>query len=277
MTPGQVKDWIDVIVRILAILAIGLVLTFPGIVPLLHYFLVTHGEVNVFGQKFEFSQTSALAPGLEIKDGKLFLAQKDITTYPDMVARLQTANDELTVANKQLATQISDTAKLLEEVKKQRDAANGQLANLQASTPAAKPIQTEALDSQVNQQLKQNQKQIAKSTTAVPVLAAGPSAAVLLFGVVFSSDTTADEAAYEVKKAHELFTSYAIATVKRGRFIASMAVFPTREAAAAALPNFQKEARWRGPYIVDFRTWCPAALTATFSNDAPTAGIDCGF
>jgi hypothetical protein len=241
---------------LIAILII-LVLVTPGLFPFLSRFMVKSGEVNLFGSKFEIAEIGTL-PGLEVRDNRIFLHGTDITTYPDTVDRLTTANNELTRANKDLSDKLTQLSSLL-----------GQVKNAPNSTPGD-------VSSVIQQKAKSIVEQIAgiesstKQLAAPAVVAIAPS---LFYGIVFSADKNKDEAMFEVNKAKALGAP--ISLYRRENSIRSVAGFGAREAAVAALPSFR--AHWQGAYVVDLRTWCPAGSPMAPPIGDTTPDVDCHF
>lgn len=274
------KAWSDVMIRLLIAVGIALVLIAPGLFPFLKQFTVKSGEVNIFGSKFEITEIGSLIPGLEIKDGRLLLQGKDISTLPDTIDRTNTANTELRQTNSNLSDQIKSIGNLLEQVTKQRDDANRTLASLKQSSPGIKPMETSELDTKIQQQLAQIQQHITDDANAVTTDKAAPIAAAppdLIYGIAFSADTNKEQAMDEVRKAQSIKGSMSVAIwlFQRQKYVRSVAAFPTHDAAVTALPSFR--AIWHGAYIVDFRTWCPAALSATLNPGNILGEIDCRF
>jgi TolA-binding protein len=267
------RAWIDVLLRVVIAGLVLLVLLEPGLFPILKQFTLKSGEVNVFGSKFEITEVGSLIPGLEIRDNRILLQGKDISTMPDTIDRLTTAYSELQQANVVISEQLKSNDGLLQEVTNQRDEANQQLVALRQNVPSAKPLDTAALDTRIQQQIKQTQ-QLATVRMALAPVQAAAAPTNLVFGVAFGSDTTHDQAMTEVNKARKV-SNAPIALFQREKYLRSVAAFATREAATAALSMFRSVRP--DAYIVDFRTWCPAALNRSFSDgDTPTV-IDCRF
>ena len=266
------RAWLDVSIRVAIMLLVLLVLVEPGLFPFLKQFTLKSGEVNIFGSKFEITEVGSLIPGLEIRDNRILLQGKDISTLPDTIDRVTTTNSELQQANAALSEQLQSTGNLLAEVTRQRDEANQQLLALRHNVPNVKPLDTGALDARLQQQMKQTQQ-----LAAVPAPAVAPAAvaaASLLFGVAFSSDVNHDQAMVEVRKARKV-TKAPIGLFQRAKFVRSVAAFPTRDAALAALPVFRSIRH--DAYIVDFRTWCPAAVSTSLSDGDTPSEVDCRF
>ena len=115
----------------------------------------------------------------------------------------------------------------------------------------------------------QKQQQEHKETTyAAPDIAPAPpvQSIILPFGIVFGADVTREAAMDEVKKA-KAFSTAPITLYKREGSIRSVAGFMTRADANQALPDFAAKVR-RDSYVVDLRSWCPAAL----APGAPASG-----
>lgn len=259
------KIWVDVAIRVIVVVVIFLVLTVPHLFPLLEHFTVKSGKVNIFGSEVEIVQVSDLVQGLTIDGGKLLLRGTDISTYPDMVDRLQTANDKLNRANAELTRQLQETEALLTAAKNQPT----------GSGPASDNAQ---LGKRIQEYLSQSQAKIAAvaeiSESAASIAAPTPAAkSDLRFGIVFSADKTHEQALTEYNKARTAGDAV-IALFKREGSIRSVALFRSRDAATAALQAFT--ARWKGSYIVDFQTWCPVALGAGITTDTATE-TDCRF
>lgn len=267
------RAWIDVLLRVVIAGLVLLVLLEPGLFPILKQFTLKSGEVNIFGSKFEISEIGSLIPGLEVRDNRILLQGKDISTMPDTIDRLTTENSELQQANAVMTEQLKSSNGLLQDVTRQRDEANQQLVALRQHEPSAKPLDTAALDTRIQQQIKQTQQLAVARAALAPVQAAAIPTS-LVFGVAFGSDITHDQAMTEVNKARKV-SNAPIALFQREKYLRSVAAFATRDAATAALPTFRSVRS--DAYIVDFRTWCPAALNTLFSDgDTPTV-IDCRF
>jgi hypothetical protein len=272
-TAEAAKAWSDVAIRLLIVVAVGLLLTSPGLFPFLKQFIVKSGEVNIFGSKFEISQTGSLIPGLEVTDGRLLLQGKDISALPDTIDRLTTANTELQQINSDLTGRVKTISDVLSQVTGQRDDANRTLVGLKQSVPGVKPVETAELDKKIEQlgQTSQVGAPPVAAVNPVPQAAATPD---LNFGVAFSADVDKDQAMTEVNKAQGLGTA-PIGLFRREKYVRSVAAFPTRDAAARALPTYR--GKWPSAYIVDFRTWCPAAFSASFNPGPTPSEIDCRF
>jgi hypothetical protein len=259
------KSFVDVALRLLIALAIILVLVAPGLFPFLTRFTIKSGEVNIFGSKFEVAEIGTLIPGVEIRENRILLQGKDISTFPDTVAQLTTANNELTKANKDLSEHLKEATSPLTQLTK--DAQN--------PNPPSKSVEyVEKLQLQ-QQQLQTKVAQSESSAKALAVSAVAAAAPISpTFGIVFSADKNKQEALHEVEQAQGL--SHAPITLySREKLIRSVAGFTTRDAADAALPPFR--AKWSGAYIVDLRTWCPAATTVVALVGKGPAEIDCHF
>ena len=263
----------DVGIRVAIVLLVLLILVQPSLFPILKQFTLKSGEVNIFGSKFEITEIGSLIPGLEVSDNRILLQGKDISTLPDQIDRLTTANAELQQANAALQEHLKSTSTLLTEVTQQRDDANNQLVSLRQNVPSAKPVDTAAIDSRIQQQMTQTQ-QLAAAAPPTQIAQAAAPASSLLFGVAISSDTSRDNAMTEVNKARKAGTA-PIGLFRREKYLRTVAAFATREAATAALPAYRGIRQ--DAYIVDFRTWCPAAVNTSLTNgDAPTE-VDCRF
>ena len=92
--------------------------------------------------------------------------------------------------------------------------------------------------------------------------------------MAFISNTNRDLAIAALHQAREISPAPA-ALFQREKYLRSVAVFASRDAATAALPAFRQ--KWHDAYIVDFRSWCPAAVNATVSSGDPPTDIDCRF
>jgi ABC-type transporter Mla subunit MlaD len=170
------------------------------------------------------------------------LQGKDISTLPDTVDKLTTANHDLVQANQDLSNQLKQVNSLLDQFTRNRDGAN------QQSDKADQFVRT------LQEQQQQIQTAVAaaeNSARALTATAVAPMEATLTYGLVFSADKSKEAAMDEVNKAKSL-SNGAIALYHREKSIRSVAGFPTREAAVAALPAFR--AKWSGAYIVDLRT-----------------------
>jgi hypothetical protein len=253
-----IKSCMDIALRLLIAILIILVLVAPGLFPFLGRFMVKSGEVNLFGSKFEVAEIGTLMPGLEVRDNRIFLHGTDITTYPDTVDRLTTANNELTRANKDLSDKLTQLSSLLAQIKNAPDPTAGDVSSV------------------IQQKAKSIVEQIAGIESSTKQLAAPAVAATapsLFYGLVFSGDRNKDEAMFEVNKAKALGAP--ISLYLRENSIRSVAGFATREAAVAALPSFR--AHWQGAYVVDLRTWCPAGAPMAPPVGDTTAEVDCRF
>jgi uncharacterized membrane-anchored protein YhcB (DUF1043 family) len=259
------KSYVDVALRLLIAVAIILVLVAPGLFPFLTRFTVKSGEVNIFGSKFEIAEIGTLIPGVEIRENRILLQGKDISTLPDTVARLTTTNNELTQANKDLSDHLKEATSLLDQLTKD------------AQNPNQPPKSVEYVQ-KLQQQQQQLQTKVAEteiSAKALAVTAVAPaSPSTLSFGVVFSADKNKEQAMDEAKKAPGL-SDAPIALYSREKLVRSVAGFATRDAAVAALPPFR--AKWPGAYVIDLRTWCPAASTVVAPAGNAPAEIDCHF
>jgi len=254
-----IKSCMDIALRLLIAVLIVLVLVSPRIFPFLDRFLVKSGEVNLFGSKFEIAEVGTLMPGLEVRDNRILLNGNDITSYPDTVAKLTTANTELTRANQDLSDKLKQLTSLLAQ---------------NQNEPGATP---QAASNTIQQQAKSIYGQIAeierstKQLATPAVIAAAPS---LNFGLVFSGDRNEDEAMHEVNKVKGL-SNAPVSLYRRENSIRSVAGFTTREEAAAALPTFRT--KWPGAYVVDLRTWCPAGAPMAPPVGNTTLQVDCHF
>jgi uncharacterized protein YdbL (DUF1318 family) len=279
VTAAILKDWIDLVVRVIIIIGLTLFIVTPERFPLLKFFVVTHGKVNILGSEVEFVQNPALNGVLKLKDNNLFLGVDNINDIPDKIARLQSGNESLTNVNQNLSKQLGETQDLLKEISRQRDDAFQQLAQLQHGNLESSLKSPQISDKKIEEQLQENQKSIKYSESIAPTSEHAQTQSVesMTFGVVFSSDTKSDEAMTEINKARtkEVLKKSNITLFKRGKYLASLALFPTREAAAVGLAAIQSLGEWKGPYIVDLHTWCPAALTTSLSSGSEM--IDCGF
>jgi hypothetical protein len=179
-----------------------------------------------------------------------------------------------TIDNVELSAQLKSTIELLDKTQQQRDQANQQLITLREKIPTVTPLQTTSLDSQIKNQIEENQQLTARLSSSQQ---RQPESAAfsLFFGIAFSSDGTQGQAMTEVKKAQQL-PPVPIVLFQRQKFLRSVALFPTRELATAALPSFRSKVR-ADSYIVDLRTWCPAGLNATITASDPPQTIDCRF
>jgi hypothetical protein len=75
-------------------------------------------------------------------------------------------------------------------------------------------------------------------------------------------------------RGKEELKKFQFSLFKRGKYLASVAMLPNRESALFGLAAIQSLG-WKGPYLVDLHTWCPAALTTSLSSG--NAPVDCGF
>jgi hypothetical protein len=242
-------------------------------------FTVKSGEVNIFGQKFEIAEINSMLPGLEIKDNKLWLQGKDISSLPDTIDQLTTANAELTRQyndlvrkNKDLLGKVTELSGMLDQAVQQRDAAARLLAG-QGHDAVPATVATSAITDQRTRILLEAQQFVAaKAITDAFPAAAAPSVTSLTFGIAFSADSDKEQAMTEVRKAASI-PDTTIGLYRREKYMRSVAAYPTREAAMSALPRFQ--AQWPHAYIVDLRGWCPAGATTVPASANAPAEIDC--
>jgi hypothetical protein len=160
MSAAALKDWIDLVVRILIVIGLTLFIVTPERFPLLKFFVVTHGKVNILGSEVEFVQNPALNGVLTLKGNSLFLGHDNINDIPDKIARLQSGNASLTNVNLSLSKQLNETQDLLREVSRQRDDANRQLAQLQHGNTESSLGNNQVSDRKIEEQLQENQKNI---------------------------------------------------------------------------------------------------------------------
>jgi hypothetical protein len=141
--------------------------------------------------KFEISEVGTLIPGLEIRDNRILLQGKDISTLPDTVDKLTTANHELVQANQDLSNQLKQVNSLLDQLTKNRDGAN------QQSDKADQFVKT--LQAQ-QQQIQTTVAAAQNSARALTAPAVAPTEATLTYRLVFSADKSKVAAMEKVDK-----------------------------------------------------------------------------
>lgn len=287
------RVWTDVAIRVALVLAVTLILIDPGRIPLLKQFVVKSAKINMFGQELEVAQIGSLFPSVTIEGDKLLLKGQDVSLLPDENARLRTSNSQLEKEKAELTGQITRISALLKEAIERRETAAVTPARPpdaptparppDAATPArppavttpATPSDTETLTGLLGK-LQQEQQAHASAVYAAPAVAPEPvpASTALPFGIVFGADSSRDAAMDEVRKAEKI-SKAPITLFKRQGTIRSVAGFATRDDANAALPVF---ARMRSDsYVVDLRSWCPAAFAAGASATGTPPLVDCKY
>ena len=260
----------DVVQRLLIWVGLALILVAPGWIPLLDRFVLETTEINILGQTFKVTDTRQLpgakVAGLAVEDGKVKLNGEDISLLPGERDRLRQQVSALEQEKLDLIRKLEDASQQLADLARApaAPAQQGQIARLAQSTGSAAETALQAI--------------AALPTAAAPppaVPAPGPLPIVVLGG-----DASAAAAADEARKASDWARGQSPAPpvriyLRNGSYRTTVA-FASPEAAQAALPSLRK-AFATGPYAVDLRSWCPAAISATPRQEAGVAVIDCRF
>ena len=272
------RAWSDVATRISIVLAVAVILIKPGLFPFLKQFTVKSGEVNVFGSKFEVAEIGTLILGLEIKDGRLLLQGRDISSLPDTIDQLTTVNGQLQRSNQELTDRLKALSNLLTQVNQQRDDLTRFVQQPNRKAPSINQIDTKSVDQEVQQSLAQVRQQDAAAGAVLAqtaqVASQSAAAPILIYGIAFSADVQKENAMTELRKAQG-FSDAPVLLFQRERYIRSVAAFLMRDTALKALPKFHE--KWPTAYVVDFRTWCPAALSILPAIGPELREIDCRF
>lgn len=198
-------------------------------------------------------------------------------TLATMTDQLQKSQSNLDAAKKELTSLTDAYQTAVTALKRTQEAFAAAPAAAAPAVNAALGLAREAVgqsDSNLqaaNQAVNNAQQAVAANSQAIQTLPKGASTSNLTTAVVFGGDSTAKDAADEIKKAEG--AGFATARILlRQRSFRSVVRFENRGQAEQALPRIRRlSATATGAYIVNLANWCPDPKTTASGYD------DCGF
>lgn len=233
-TSETVKNWIDILKSLVAFLLVGLLLFLVG---------CDRERLKAMAQDMGISEISG--PGVKVA----------LATSSDALPRNEAALKEAQAQIRTLREGYSRAVNALRQVQQEPSAT--------AIPPGAKQAVAAILE-RAPETLQSSQRTAAvlseardRTSTAIAQLpGAGDSS--LGYGVVFGGDRKEDEARDQLNRAQGLPGNPQL--FRRQGFYRSVVMFPTREAATAALPRIKAINRYSADaYIVTLASWCPGA------------------
>lgn len=279
LVASQIVDgWFNLILKIVLTALLATALLRPDFLPIVSRLTANLVDVEFYGAKFHFDQdaTKALEKrGIEIKDGAILVGGRDIVQVVGDKAKLEGQIKVLADENTKLQASLAAQTDLLDKTRQQLSSASGaggvDLGAFKTEIAAAA-----ATVDKVVSQSKAAVTQATKTAEEVSQPNAGASLPAVGYALVFSSDTSLDDALNEVKKAPGV-TSNPIIIYHRRNYLASAAYFGTKDAALAALPAFAKEWPKNGPFVVAIGTWCPQPTLVQSASPTSPEQMNCGF
>jgi hypothetical protein len=284
-SPQLVDAWFNLLIKATLTALLVIALLRPDLVPVIGRFTANLVDVEFYGAKFHFDQdvTKELAKrGIEIKDGAILVGGRDVLQVVADKAKLEAQIKTLADQNAQLQASVANQSALLQKAGEQL-AGGGAVGSSGAAsaTPSSLGLGREiaSATAAVGFAVSQSKAALtaaAKTVEEVTKPSVGAELPAVGYALVFSSDTSLEDAMNEAKKAQAV-TGNPIIIYHRRNFFASVAYFGTKDAALAALPDFVKQWPKNGPFVVALGAWCPQpTLVQSATNTAPEQK-NCGF